>query len=200
MSAKQVIERADLDALLRRLSQLKEPAARVIEHRSQKSPDFIIEVAGERIGVETTRSVYQEYVRALKLQARDNSWIHLTHLVDRPRRRSTSEIRSSMSSGLLAPWKRVDQSMIEWEHKVGVALLSKRRALNRPSYQIFGKNWLLIHDTPGLPDYREHFDHACRHLSELFSKSSPLSRDFDCVFVHSHLFLFRWMSGALDSS
>jgi hypothetical protein len=202
VNAKQIIERADLDALLLRLSQLKEPVASLIEHRSQKSPDFIIEVGGERIGVETTRSVYQEYVRALKLQARDcaNSWVNLTHLVDHTRRRSTSEIRGSMLSGLLAPWKRVDQSMMEWEKKIGASLLAKRRTLNGRSYEVFRKNWLLIHDTPGLPDYPEHFALACQHLGQLLSKSPPFSRDFDSVYVHSNLFLFRWMAGALDYS
>src|SRR5208283_5738809 len=106
MNAKQAIERADLDALLRRVSQLECLTPTAIEHSAQTSPDFIIELAGEKIGVEATRSVYQEFVRAMKLQARDcpNSWVNLTHLEDRPRRRSTPEVRSSVLSGLLAPW------------------------------------------------------------------------------------------------
>lgn len=90
--------------------------------------------------------------------------------------------------------------MIEWKNKIGASLLAKRRALNRPSYQTFRENWLLIHDTSGLPDYPEHFTLACRHLDELFLKPGTFPRDFDCVFIHSHLFLFRWAKGALDYS
>jgi hypothetical protein len=90
--------------------------------------------------------------------------------------------------------------MIEWKDKVGASLLAKRRALNRPSYRTFGENWLLIHDTPGLQDYPEHFALACQHLSELLAEPVPFACDFDCVFIHSHLFLFRWTRGTLDYS
>jgi hypothetical protein len=200
MTAKQSIERADLDSLLRRLAQLEEFTPISIHHRKQESPDFILELAEETIGLEATRSVHQEYVRAMKLQAREcpKSWVNLTHLRDRSKRRSSAEIHGSMLSGLSAPWKRVDQSMMEWKDKIGASLLAKRRALNRPNYQTYGQNWLLIHDTPGLPDYPGHIEFACQHLSELFREPAPVARDFDCVFVHSHLLLFRWTKDGLD--
>ena len=199
MNVKQASERADLDALLLRLSQLDGLTPDAIEHSIDRSPDFVLTVAGGEIGVEVTQSVYQEYVRGAKLHASDcpNFGVNLTNLVDRPRRRSRAEILRSMLSGR-PQWQRVDLGMIAWKTKIGASLLSKRRALNRPSYRIFQKNWLLIHDTPCLPDYREHFDFASRYLVELFTESGTFKRDFDCVFVHSHLFLFRWSQGALD--
>lgn len=202
MTAKQAIERADLDALLRRLLELEGTTPTVVEHSTQKSPDFIIELAGETIGVEATRSVNQEFVRAMKLQARDcpNSWVNLTHLIDRPARRSNRQILGSMLAGFSVPWKRVDQSMIEWKDKIAASLLAKRRALNRPGYRTFGQDWLLIHDTPGLPDYPEQVTLACQHLNDLFLAPASFVHDFDCVFIHSHLLLCRWTKGLLECS
>jgi hypothetical protein len=101
------------------------------------------------------------------------------------------------SNALLQRWKSADEVMMEWKQQIGEALNSKRQKLNKPGYQIFDENWLLIHNYRPLPNDDFTRQKAGQHLKELFSEASTRLRDFDIVFVHSGDFLFRQQMGEL---
>jgi hypothetical protein len=160
---------------------------------ASEKPDFIITSAGKKTGVEITRAVSQEFVRAQKLHAFKcpDSWINLTHLEDREKRRSNEEIFASITD-CSSPWKKTEESTLEWKNKIAKALRLKRAKYNRPDYQVFDENWLLIHDDPPLPALDEMRDRAWRNLEALFLEPANVVRDFDTMFVHSGQYLFRW--------
>jgi len=201
MDLKKLIERQDLDLLLSRLSRLEDQVPTAITESER--PDFIVAFGSATVGIETTRTVHQECVRALKMQAsvHPNQWVNLTHLVDgRPRRKNSELARSMSSTAILQPAKPVEEARRDWGRKVSVALTSKRQKLGQSGYQLFGENWLLIHDFPPLPVYS--FDSAecralCQHLNQILLQRS-LGRDFDKIFIHSGDWLFRWSRGILE--
>jgi hypothetical protein len=165
-----------------------------------KKPDFIIAMPDRSIGVETTRSEPEEYFRARNIQATEYSsrWMNTTHFSSRSSRRTNEELVKSMGcNALLQRWKSADEVMLEWKRQIDTALKSKRQKFNRSGYQIFGENWLLIHNYRPLPDDDFTQQKAELHLNELFGEPSNHARDFDVVFVHSGNFLFRWKMGEL---
>jgi hypothetical protein len=185
-------ERKCLDGLLAQLSELSGYAPGSIA--SSEKPDFIIDNAGTKIGVEVTLAVSQERIRATKLHAVEfrSSWLGTTHLKDRNPRRSNDELRKSMGHignlSLTTPWKKVSDAMLEWRQRIANALKRKRMSYNHPDYQIFDQNWLLIHD------YQEWIteDLAIAHLAQIFGQVSGVERDFETVFIQSGEYLFRW--------
>lgn len=184
-------ERIDLDVLLKCLNALDGLETTSIE-KSEK-PDFIITCANRTIGVEHTRAVYQEVVRAGKLHFTKcpNLVADFTDLKDRQARRSNEEILASMLSPV-GSWRKTDEANSEWKQKIASRLRSKRDRLNQPGYQLFDENWLLIHDFPPLPAWSETEHWAGSYLKGLFSETPDVSKDFDIVFVHSGQYLFRW--------
>jgi hypothetical protein len=160
-------------------------------------PDFILSAGGKRIGLEVTRSVCQESMRALKVQAvkYPSSWIHLTNCVDDGARRS----KACLEKSILSPFSKsrtVESLMLQWQRRLTRIYDAKWNKLNQ-NYRIFDENWLLISDVlPPLID-RQNYGFACHLLSGVFRKKSGLSKDFDAVFVNSRDLLFRWDDGIL---
>jgi hypothetical protein len=191
MDRKKAIEYADIDVFLKCLNKLDGLVPTSVVHTDK--PDFIIKCATKTIGVEITRAVYQEVVRAGKLQFSDcpNSCIDLTSLKDHEPRRSNEEIFVTMTNPS-GSWRRVEDLMMDWRDKIANTLKSKRRQLNRADFLLFDKNWLLIHDYPPLPKRGSNLDWAERHLYNLFREPSDVPRDFDNVFIQSGPYLFRW--------
>jgi hypothetical protein len=94
-SKKKIYEFADLDHFLHRLLQVDGFTPSYIE--PSERPDFILTADTKKIGVEVTRLVYQERIRALKLQAErfPALWINLTHCVDEGTRRTNSDLKKA---------------------------------------------------------------------------------------------------------
>jgi hypothetical protein len=163
-----------------------------------EKPDFVLRLPREQIGLEATRAVYQEHIRADKLQQTQypNECIITTNLMDRTRHRSNDEILQDMLS-IDSPWKDCEQDMRDWQDKVSRSLTTKREKLNQPDFRVFDRNWLLIYDEPGLANDAFTFDRACRHLATMFYVQSRHPRDYDAVFVLSHRYLFRWQENVL---
>jgi hypothetical protein len=197
MALKKKIERFQIDSLLKRLAKLGHAIPESIEETER--PDFILRLAREQIGLETTRAVYQEHIRADKLQQMHypNECIITMNLMDRTRRRSNDEILGDMLS-IESPWKDCEQDMRDWQDKVSRSLTTKREKLNQPDFRVFDRNWLLIYDEPGLANDAFTFDRACRHLATTFCVQSRHPRDYDAVFVLSHRYLFRWQGNVLS--
>jgi len=199
VAEKKLIERQDLDAFLGRLSQIE--GRRLHSIRESERPDFIVTFGGAPVGVETTRTVYQECARVLKMQAskHPDQWVNLTHLVDgRPRRTNSELARSMGANALLQPWKPVKQAMLDWKQKVAFALNSKRQKLGQAGYQVLGENWLLIHDIPPLSLDGFTRPLVFQHLGCILSQPLTTRRDFEKIFIHSGAWLFRWCQGTLE--
>ena len=191
MDQKKKVERAYVNALFNRLAKLGS-APRVLEERER--PDFAALIENQRIGLEVTCSVYQELVRAEKLQAITfpDETINITNLVDRPKRRSNSEILGEMFyEGDEPAWKSCEDEKRDWRHKVEVALGAKRECLNTRGFQQYEKNWLLIFDYPGLSNDTVTFEWAPRVISQVFFTPSSYPLDYDAVFLLSRRYLFR---------
>jgi hypothetical protein len=197
MSRNRTIERIDLDVLLECLTKLDGLAVTSIT--KDEKPDFIITCGGKKIGVEHTRAVYQEVVRAGKLHFSEcpNSTTDQTDLIDREERRSTKQILATMTNPF-GSWRKVEDCRLDWKNKIAERLRSKRQKYNHEAFQILDENWLLIHDFPPLPAWPDTHNWAGRCLRSLFSESLDVTRDFDVVFVHSGQYLFRWHRGELD--
>jgi hypothetical protein len=196
MNNKKAIERADIDVFLKCLKSLDNFTPTSLIHDDK--PDFVITKGIEKIGVETTRAVHQEVVRARKLQHTrcPNSWIILTNLKNPETRRSNEEIIRVMTNPLRA-WQPSEKFWSDWITKIERVLKLKRKKFNQADYQVFNQNWLLIHDYPPLPDWNHTWKCAWRNLEYLFSRKFEACRDFDTVFVHSGSYLFRWHRGHL---
>jgi hypothetical protein len=188
---KKNIELHHLESLLKRISLLGYEIPSEITNSER--PDFILKIAQQRIGVETTSSVFQEYVRSSKIHFEKcpNSCINTTHLLDRDKRRSSDDLLSDMLN-LYSPWKDAEKDMCDWRDKIASALKSKRSKLSNPGFQHFDQNWLLIHDEPGLANDIFSHDRACRHMTSLFSEPVISASDYDTIFILSNLYLFRW--------
>ena len=167
MSGTATIERIDLDVLLKCLNALD--ALETTSVIKSEKPDFIITRAGKKIGVEHTRAVYQEIVRANKLHFGKcpNLPIDSTDLKDRKMRRSNDEIFASMTNPF-GSWKKTEEAILEWADKIGARLKTKHKKCNQLGYQLFDENWLLIHDFPPLPDWSETQDWAGKCLKAIF--------------------------------
>ena len=199
MDAKKQIECSQIEALFQRLQKLRQRMPDSIEEA--ESPDFILSFGEERVGLEVTRSVWQEYVRGSKLHDAlyPAEWVMTTNLMDGSRRRSNEEITTEMlNSGEDAPWRSCEQEMTDWRDKIARSLSAKRERLNQPTFQSCGKNWLLIYDQPGLANDTFTFDRACRHLAGLFAAPTMFRSDFDAVFLLSRRYLFRWREDELS--
>lgn len=192
MNRQKAKERAVLDALLNCLREPDGPAPDSITESER--PDFIIKVADQTIGVEVTLSAYEEHVRALKFQASESPerWINTTNFGNRSTRRRNEQLANSMGyNALLQPWKPVKTAVLDWRRKIETTLSLKRQKFNQPNFQVFPKNWLLIHDYPPLPTDGLVQSQVEKHLSYVFGQRSGFARDFDTVFVHSgEYFLF----------
>ena len=199
MEFKKTIERFHIEALLKRLAKLGEPMPASIEEAER--PDFILHYGEEQVGLEATRSVYQELVRADILQAArcPAEWIITTNLIDGPRRRSNDEIVGEMLSvSEEMPWKSRDQEMRDWHDKIARSLAAKREGLNQSGFRRLDRNWLLIYDQPGLGNDQFSYEGACRHFAELFSSPPKYQIDYDAVFVLSRRYLFRCQKNQLS--
>jgi hypothetical protein len=85
-----------------------------------------------------------------------------------------------------------------WIDTIEEVLKSKREKLNKPEFQKFDQNWLLIFDTPGLSNSSWDIE-AARHLvGSLFQKPASVELDFDTVFILSGKCLFRHQSEIVD--
>jgi hypothetical protein len=198
MNSKKLIERADLEALLKLL--LETDSFRPDSIIDSERPDFIITVPDRTIGVETTRSEPEEYFRALSIQASKypSHWINITHFKNRLSPRTNKELLNSMGyNALLQPWESVEAGMLQWKQEIAVTLNTKREKLNQTGYQIFDENWLLIHNYHPLCNDKLTQERAGQLLNDLFFEVSGVTRDFDAIFVHSGAFLFRWQMGEL---
>lgn len=199
MGSKKYRERADLDALLRRLGELESFRPDSIVHTDK--PDFIITAQDRVIGVETTRSEPEEYFRALHIQATKfpERWVNTTHFKSRQTRRTNQELERSMGvNALLQPGRSPETGMLEWVERIQAALNSKRLKFNQADYRKSEENWLLIHEHFALPNDEFTRQRAEQLLTNLFLTPTPVARDFDAVFVHSGDLLFRWQNGALE--
>jgi len=199
MELRKHIERSQIEALFQRLQRLRERMPNTIE--AAESPDFILRFGEERVGLEVTRSVWQEYVRGSKLHDSlyPAEWVITTNLMDGARRRSSDEVAAEMlNSGEDAPWKSCEQEMKDWGDKIAHSLSAKRERLNQQTFQKYSKNWLLIYDQPGLANDTFTADRACRHLTALFAAPREHHLDFDAVFLLSRRYLFRWRENELS--
>lgn len=192
-------ERKDLNALLECLFKAEHFAPDLVVE--SEKPDFIIEHQGRKIGIETTRAVAEEFVRAFKVQAAKHPllWMNISNLKNRSTRRSNKDLENSMgSNGLLQPWRQTVIVLEERKQKISKVLNSKRQKLNQKDFQRFDENWLHIYDYPPLPDYECDLEIMVEHIGNLLSEPTIYTKDFDCVFIHSGKFLFRWRNGALE--
>jgi len=196
MSTRKHIERSQLDALIGRITQLGyDPPSSI---RDSERPDFILDIRGRNIGLETTSAVYQEYKRGRMLHRTGYpaGCVAMSGLQDGERRRSNDEIVHDMLT-IGGPWQDADEGMVDWREKIADSLNSKRSKLSDPDFQRFDENWLLIFDEPPLPDDVFTYDRACRHLADLFCQAPTTSRDFESVFIYSDRYLFRWRENQL---
>lgn len=190
MELGKAIERADLQSLLDRLRLIDGISPDSIVARER--PDFVITIGGSCVGLETTRSVYQEFVRGEKLHAERGPFMaNTTHLKDTSHRRSNDEIHASLSS-IASRWKPHEEYLTDWIEKIEHRLQSKRQNFNQPDFQVFGENWLLIHDSPGLSRDEPTRDEAIQRLRCLLAQPSNVQRDFDAIFIQSDRHWFRW--------
>jgi len=199
MEPKKDLERSQIQALFHRLQKLRERMPDKIE--VAESPDFILRFGEERVGLEVTRSVWQEYVRGSGLQHTlyPSEWVITTNLVDGLKRRSNDEIIAEMLNfGEEARWKSCEQEMADWRDKISRSLSAKRETLNQSTFQKCSENWLLICDQPGLSNDVFTFERACRHLVGMFAVTPKLRIDFDAVFLFSRRYLFRWRANQLS--
>jgi hypothetical protein len=196
MSMRKNIERSQLNALFKRITHLGYEAPSSI--RDSERPDFILEIPGRIIGLETTSAVYQEYERARRLHRTvcPEGCIAMSGLKDGQRRRSNDEIVHDMLT-IGGPWQDAEEEMLDWREKIADSLNSKRAKLSDADFQRFDENWLLICDEPSLPDDVFTYDRACRHLTDIFSKAPSTPNDFDSVFIYSERYLFRWRESQL---
>jgi hypothetical protein len=195
-------ERAELDALLKRLFELDGIMPGLIVHDDK--PDFRITMPNRIIGVETTRLNYQEQFRAQKLHTSEfpRSWANLTGLKDHQPRRSNEKIIESVNRHPTDPSiasKKSCEVMSDWKDRVEAILERKRQKFNQSDYQIFDENWLLIHHGPPsqIDVYTQSL--AQQHLNVIFNKPAKVNRDFDVIFIHSGGFLFRWRERKLSA-
>jgi hypothetical protein len=186
------IERQLLDELINRLVLLRYPNPTNIQDR--ESPDFSMVVSGASVGVELTRSMFEEYCRASR--QRFNGFMIYDRLRDYGVRRSTEELIAD-ATDLAGEWSSAEQQMRDWQHKVEKSLVRKRLKLNSDSFEKFSQNWLLIYDFPPLGDNEISYRHAVLYLNALFAQPRK-GIDFDTVFILSNHYLFRWRDGKLD--
>jgi hypothetical protein len=192
-SKDKLIERQLLDELISRLVLLGYPHPTDV--RGRESPDFSMIVSGEFIGVELTRSTFEEYCRAARQLSDDGFMIY-----DRLRyygvRRSTEELISD-ATDLASEWPTVDEQMRDWQDKIEKALVQKRVKLNCDFFEKFSRNWLLIYDFPPLGNDKISYQLAVLYLNALFSRPHK-GFDFNTIFVLSNHYLFRWRDRRLD--
>ncbi len=186
--ARKRAERFYLAALLKRLY----PRRQISVEDSEK-PDFVLTLDNQTVGVETTFSVDQEYVRAQKLHFTvcPQECIITTNLKDGSRRRSNEELLHDMFD-IDQPWKDVGQDLIDWKKKIEKTVTTKRERFNQSDFQRFDQNWLLVCDMPSLANDVVTYDLALRHLANLFTNLPAVENDFEIIFIYSEKYLFRW--------
>ena len=198
-AADKQIERSIIDELARRLRKLDDWPEYTVQ--DSERPDFILEATQPplRIGVEVTRSVFQEYIRGSKLHGTtfDAAVIDTTRLFDRDERRSNAELIEDMTDPN-DRWQNYEEYAALWAQKIRRCVDAKRLALNADGFTILEMNWLVIHDEPGLSHSTIDLSIARDALSSIFTAPTAVARDYDAIFIISAQHLFRWMRGALS--
>ena len=182
-----------------RLAKLGEPIADWIDESER--PDFCLRYRDKEIGLEVTRSIFQEEARGRKLHTSKmpQQCAVTTHLIDGPRRRSDDEIVADMSN-LNGGWTDFAERMQLWKEKVARSLRSKRAKLNQAGFRYLTENWLLVVDDPGLGNDVITRDLAFGHLTELFVEKPECDREFHVIFILSRGYLFRRKGNTLSVS
>jgi hypothetical protein len=185
------MERQLLDELISRLVPLGYSYPTNIQ--SRESPDFLMMVNGEPIGVELTRSTLEEYCRASRHLP---TFMIYDRLRDYGRRRPTAELISD-ATDLTSEWTSAELQMHDWQRQIAKSLSRKRGKLNSNFFEKFSQNWLLIYDFPSFGRSEMSHNLALLYLSALFAQPFK-GVDFDTVFIVSNYYLFRWCHGKLD--
>ena len=189
------IEAADARHLVNRLSQMGYAFDSI---KASEKPDFILTANGRQVGLEVTRSVNEDTMRALKLQREKFPFCGIcfpNRIRQGPQLNKEDLAKSLLSLVPKAP--PAVSPLLEWQRRINKTLIAKRNKLNQPDYQNFDEDWLLIYDI--LPPILERIhDSPERLLLQMFEQTPKPSKDFDVVFVNSRDFLFRWSGGALD--
>jgi len=67
-------------------------------------------------------------------------------------------------------WKDAAADLKQWGEKMIASLVSKRERLNQLGFQIFGRNWLLLFNKPGLSRTNTELNWAMEVLRMVFTK------------------------------
>jgi hypothetical protein len=155
-----------------------------ISHRDR--PDFLIEAAGVRIGVEVTEATSGEWAHAQAIAENEEriAWLEPQHFSGGVSRRPRKEILQLLRQDKLTSdgWAG-DQMEREWVCFMQRSFDDKLVKLARPEFDKFDENWLCIYDNT--PSGGIHIDKAINFLQACLADAWHCVPTFDVLFIES---------------
>lgn len=158
---------------------------------SKECPDIVWSLRGVTIGLEITSGASSEHHRAEDLSTKGKApfLMNVSHLHDRPERRTNDQIIESLSS---IEYADATKNHRLWMDRVARKIEKKIQNLNREDFRIFDENWLLLFDrqahfTDDMEDVRKDLDDRI-NLDYNY-------RSFDRIFIIGYPYFFSHIDG-----
>lgn len=153
-----------------------------LKHRDR--PDFLLQHASVKTGIEVTEAVSEQYAAYSALAEREFPDVFLEpgHFRWGAPKMTTDEMRALLRQNQLCspPWAG-DRPEREWASYMESIIDCKLAKLAKPQFGRFNENWLAIYDNLPLPNI--HLDKALDFLLPSLSNKWHCSTSFTSIFI-----------------
>ncbi len=154
----------------------------VLERRER--PDFRLTMGGANFGIEHTEAISQNdaYKDSIRQEGHGPNGYWLSHSAPGERTKKRSELLEEIQADVPGPGWAGDSVEREWAAGMVYFVKTKLTELQKPGFERFDNDWLLIYDNFCLPSVER--ERASEYLRSLIAESDALSQ-YERVFVAS---------------
>ena len=151
--------------------------------KKRERPDYLLHCNGTDIGIEITEATSQDYCEYVAAAEKDSTVTFLEPGHFRHGSRVSRNMKNQLlkQTKLTSPGWAGDEVEKEWLNYVKDAILQKTAKAQKPEFEKFNENWLLVYDNT--PTMFMHKELLTPYLEQLWSSVSV--HQFNSIFVET---------------
>lgn len=151
----------------------------------EDKPDFRVYYSERELGIEFSEATSQEMAETAALAAREgkDSLLFMDQFKRGTKKRTASERRKIIQDKKFGAGWADDEPEREWKLCMMDRVLAKTEDFNKPDFEKFDKNWLLIYDNLPLPHIK--IDVAMRYLMKHLNRYWLKKNRYDGVLIET---------------